>query len=277
MSRPHRRRLSWRHSLLIALLFAPAASADSAAGDALSPSPHPRASHRTGLALAGLYAQVRDDLVCPLRWSGIGAALEFSRDRLDESSRRQVSLKLPLGLLNNRYGHRAGAPGLQLGYARLRRVSWFAGSGATFAGVALRGHMDLQYYVDWDEEHLYWFTAYDLAAAAQQEIQLRPRQRLELRIALPPIALVSRPPRRRYYKVDDFMHLGFWFREPNGGLHLATWPQYLAGAFSAQYLHSLGDSWRLGAGYEFSYRRYSRPEPVRLLTHYLSLRVTHGA
>jgi hypothetical protein len=272
---PTARLLSTCLALLIASGFASPTSAGPNPGDRHSPPARSRPIHRIGLGLSGLHCQVRDDIVSPLRWAGIGGSLEFFRDRLDESSRRQMTLKLPLALLTNRYEHRAGAPSLKLGYGRLHRVSWFAKSGAAFAGVLLLGNMDLQYYLDWDEEHLYWFTTYDLAAAAQHEIRIRPREYLVVRIAVPPVALVSRPPRHRYNKVDDFKHLDFWFRQPNEGLHLASVPRYLCVDSSAQFLFTLNDSWRLGAIYEFGYRRFSRPEPIRLLTHSLSVRILH--
>jgi hypothetical protein len=235
------------------------------------------ATRRIGLALSGLHFQVRDDIVSPLRWDGIGASLEIFRDRLDESSRRQIALRLPLALLNNRYEHRAAAPGLKLGYGRLYRVSWFARSGATFAGALLQGNMDLQYYVDWDEEHLYWITTYDLAAAVQHEIRTRPRRQLTVRVAVPPVALVSRPPRHRYNKVDDFKHLGFWFRRPNEGLRLTSIPDLLALTAAAQYTFTFTKSWKLGTAYEFAFRRFARPEPVRILTHSVSIRISHGS
>jgi hypothetical protein len=280
---PHCRRPRCRAShllpsclaLLIASAFVHPVSANPNPADQHSTPVGPRVTHRTGLALAGLHCQVRDDIVSPLRWDGIGGSLEFFRDRLSESSRGQLSLKLPLALLTNRYEHRAAAPGLEFGYGRLYRVSWFAGSGATFTGAVLQGNMDLQYYVDWDEEHLYWITTYDLAATTQHEIRIRRHQQLVFRIAIPPVALVSRPPRRRFNKVDDFKHLGFWFRKPNEGLHLTSISRYLSVTSSARYLFTLNDSWKLGAVYELGYRRFSRPEPIRMLTHSLSVRILH--
>jgi hypothetical protein len=261
--------------LLAAVIAHPASAAPDPVDRRLSIL-RPRPAHRTGLTLSGLHCQVRDDIVSPLRWDGIGGSLELFRDRLDESSRRQISLRLPLALLNNRYEHRAAAPGLKLGYGRLYRVSWFAGSGATFAGVLFQGNMDLQYYVDWDEEHLYWITAYDIAAAVQHEIRVRPRRRLTVRVAVPPVSFVSRPPRHRYNKVDDFKHLGFWFRRPNERLRVTSMPDLLALTAAAEYTFRLGKSWNLGTAYEFAFRRFARPEPIRILTHAVSMRISHG-
>jgi hypothetical protein len=236
----------------------------------------PACDDRIGLAFIGLGMEARDDLVCPLRWDGPGLGLELSYEHIAPRSRQQVRLAPTLGLLTNRYGHRAAGMGLRLAYCHLRRAAASGSRGTTYLGALVRWVTRPHVYVDWDEEHLYWFTAYELAPAARHELRLSDRQQLELGFALPLIALVSRPPAQRHYKADDLLHPGFYLSKPGERMRLASWNEYFAVTAGIDYGLRIARSWQIGLGYEFDYRRFAEPRDVRIVSHALSLRIAHG-
>jgi hypothetical protein len=218
---------------------------------------------------------MRDDVVSPLKWAGPGGTLGFGYWRLGATSRHSVELSAPLGLLNNRYGHRAGALGLRVGYIYLRPLAAFGGRGTTFLGGCLQRDSDLYLYADWDDEHLYWITTYDIAAAVRHEVQLRNGHNLELQAVLPVVSLVSRPPRYRYYKIDDFKNPGFYLTKPQENLRVTALGELVSLDISVSYGFALAGSWAFRAQYGFYYRRYTRPETIVERSSVFSLRVTH--
>jgi hypothetical protein len=234
-----------------------------------------RSTNRIDLALGTLHMALRDDIVCPLKWAGPGGTLEAGYWRRSLGSRSGVELGLPLGLLNNRYGHRAGALGLRAGYTYLRHLADPRGRGSVFLGGCLRRDSDLQLYADWDEEHLYWITTYDLGVAARHEVELRNGHDLEFQAVLPVVSLISRPPRRRFYKIDDFKNPGFYLTKPQESLRFTALGELVSFDASVSYAFAMAGSWAFRAQYGFSYRRYTRPETIVERTSTFTLRATH--
>jgi len=234
-----------------------------------------RSANRIALALGALHMALRDDIIGPLKWDGPGAAMDFAYWRRSPVSCQGVELDLPLGLLTNRYGHRAGALGLRAGYAYLRRTAWSGGRASTFLGGSFGRNSDLQLYLDWDEEHLYWITTYDLAGVIQHEVRLAKGHGFEITLAVPMVSLVSRPPRSRYYKVDDFKNPGFYLSKPQENMSVAVFGELLSLDASLSYAFALKGSWAFWAKYGFQYRRYPEPETIRMSSSTFSLRVTH--
>jgi len=230
---------------------------------------------RIGFALGVPYIQVRDDIVGPLRWDGPGGAIEIFYDHVGGATRHQLDLTLPLGLLTNRYGHRAAALGFKLGYTYFRPVMSSAEYGTAFAGGLLRWDEDLQFYADWDDEHLYWITACDLAPAVLHELRLGRRHRFDLGLDFAVLSLVSRPPSHRYYKIDDLTRLGFWFRKPHQGIRLTSVGRHLAVDASLDYALAISRSWLVGVAYELAYRRYTEPETIQSLSNTILIRATY--
>ncbi len=268
-----------RLALVLLLQFLVIANAGSAIGETASLLQIPSDSlagraNRLGLAVGLLHLQIRDDIIAPMRWSGLGASITLSYDRDRESSRTRMHLKFPVSFFTNRYGHEGAATGYALGYRYVRRVPEFGIAGTSFVGGAFLWNVDLQYYYDWDEEHLYWLTALDLALVFQHEVLLKPRNRLVFRFTFPLISLVSRPPDHRYYKSDNLDSFGLYFSKPYEGIHLTSLNEHLSMTLSLHYTFPLTRSWGFGTDYELGYRRFTDPETIQILSNTLSGRLT---
>jgi CubicO group peptidase (beta-lactamase class C family) len=143
----------------------------------------PNAVH---LGLGAEQLQVRDDIVAPLRYQGTGACLDLAYTREAGRTSHRFDIVLSGAPALDRYGHRA--LGLRFGasYAGLFPVARSPRYGSWLVGGELDWNMALQYYAQWDEEHLYWLTAYALAPAVAHDVRLAPRLVGPLGIVDPP-------------------------------------------------------------------------------------------
>jgi hypothetical protein len=274
------RRLRLRPAILTALaLIVPAAAsagldAPKAGVTALSVTGR-TATGRTVLGLGILHMQLRDRIVAPIVWRGIGPLIAIGHEHAHADSRRTIDLRLPIGLLTNRYEHRCAAIGHGLAFGWVRRVGGDRARGI-FAGALIRENAEMQVYADWDDEHLYWVTSHDLAAAMRYERLFGDGRRITSKLTIPILSLVSRPPRRHYYKIDDLENIGFYLRKSIDGMRLTSPPAYFFPTFACQY-SAHGPGWRIGLEYELRYLRYTHPEAIQILTSSLTVQVTHGS
>jgi hypothetical protein len=232
-----------------------------------------------GTALsAGLglpYLQVRDDGLRPLRWGGPGGALHLGWQSAGEAVHR-VTLDLPVAFLQTRYAHEGLALTPRLAYSYLRPVASLGNAGALWVGGQLQGQLALHYFEQWDEEHLYWLTSYDAAARAAWALPLGPAHQLSAAVAVPLVALISRPPATRDNKIDDLKNPGAWLSMAHQGLSPAFAPEHLAVQAELTYTRALSASWHAQAAYDFQFRRTREPRPAALLGHHLQLRLVHA-
>ena len=52
-------------------------------------------THQIGLGIGAIHYQVRDDIVAPLRWSGLGPVGDLSYTYAGENGRHGVDLRIP--------------------------------------------------------------------------------------------------------------------------------------------------------------------------------------
>jgi len=139
-----------------------------------------------------------------------------------------------------------------------------------FLGGQFNWALNDEYFIDWDEEHLYWFTAIDLGPALTYIHRLPNYQRLEFSIDLPFAAMISRPPLYRYYKIDELTRFGFWFSKPHERLHFAFIDTYQAVQISVAWRKNLRKN-DFVLGYQANFARTSEPKPVIIFTNSINL------
>jgi hypothetical protein len=202
--------------------------------------------------------QVRDDVLRPLRWTGVVSGLALG---LDVETRRfvhRLDLDLGMGRLWNRYGHGGLVIAQGLHYAlgaqafATRRVSMFA-------LLAYRYESLDAYYFDWDDSFLYWFTLHSLAPGVGFETRLSRSASLLTTIELPVVALMSRPPTERWYKVDPLPYLTRWPELANRGLEVAGPSDVFAPTLRARLDKAYGRHFGARVTLEVAYRRALEP------------------
>lgn len=231
----------------------------------LSTTPAAAADHDLSLGLGAVHQQLREELIRPLRWDGPGGVLEVRWGILGGDHRIETGLRLPLAIVENRYGHGAAATGFRLG-SRITWASAALANGTLSLGGGLQGEEALFYSWDWDEEHLYWLTSWSLGPVASWERPLGPRQSLNLSLFVPIAALVSRPPRERFEKIDDLTNVGFYFAKPHSNLEFTSLHEYRSLEARLSWAWAFSESWDLVVGLEWAWTRYTEPVPVERIS-----------
>jgi hypothetical protein len=237
----------------------------------------PGASFSFGLGLPHL--QVADTLVRlghPLRWAGVGGGLALGGELRGADGLHRAALGLPLALVHDRFGHAGVGLSLQLGYAYLHRVAALGEGAALLVGAQAQGQVALQYYLDWDEEHAYWLSTYDVGPAAALTWRPAPAHRLAAQVSLPLLGLVSRPPELRTNKIDPLTHPGALLALAHQGLSPATLDRHAAVQAEVSWGLALSPHWGLRAAYSLQYRQARLPRPVTLLAQGLQVEVSRA-
>jgi hypothetical protein len=250
--------------LLVALLLSTPCLADSVAADV----EEPQRFIDVGLG-PGVY-QITDDVVRGLRWRGPSLEIDGAFRYANQTDHHDVFLRIGATYLENRYDHAAVSIFHHVGYGFSRRVLHAGRWGMLFLGGQIREDVDLQYYIDWDEEHAYWLSSYSLAAAARYGVQVGPRYRFEATFAIPVIGWVSRPAEFHYYKADDLKSSGWLVTKPFEDLSFASFSKYQAAHWSFACTIHPGRGWSLRLVYLLDYRRASFPRPVQILVNTLT-------
>jgi len=161
-------------------------------------------SQKLRISLSGLHYQVKDELIVPIRWDGVGGSLGFSYLTSTKDMDQEIEFLLPVSFLTNRYDHNAYAWEVFLGYIRLYRIDPSFWGGTLYLGGQIRWNANCEFYADWDDSHLYWLNLYDLSPALKWSKDYDLKNRLSVTIQIPLLALISRPPENQYF---DQAHL----------------------------------------------------------------------
>ncbi len=213
--------------------------------------------------------QARDDLLAPVRWSGPGVGLRGSWTWGGSDVRHVLALAIPLSALSDRFGHEGYALAPTVGYGHLKSVAR-RGSGSVWVGGRLRLDMFNGFYVSWDDEHLYWLTAYSLGPTAAWHGQVS-RLTSWLGVDVPIVAAVSRPGGNRLNQIDRLTRLAGHFVDTQRALRFATLPEYAALHATAGVVVRLAGR-SLSISYDLDWSTYDSPARVSVVSH----RVTVG-
>jgi len=214
-----------------------------------------------GVQLGGGIASYREDLLVPLGFDGPGFSLGGVYDRRTEKNLIQIHLKVGFGHLKNRYSHEAWVLAFEMRPSWVRKLAEHCRYGQFRGGVSIPLQMNNLFLESWDDSHLYWLTAHSLAAALQWEKKVSRKDRAVVRMEVPFLSLVSRPPAYRYNKQDALNHWTFHFSEPNRSLHLETPDKYRALFIQMLFRRQVRQS-LLSLGLEFQYAYCRKPEKI---------------
>ena len=227
----------------------------------IAPAQQPDPIHKFGIAVGLAHNQVRDYLLAPLRWDGIGPVLDVSYIYAPNASRHTVELRIPFAFMSNRYGHQAKALGINIEYGFLRTITGSDPRNALQAGGALNWSLDYQYYDSWDDSHFYWLNGYSVGPAIRWTGIVGQNQ-LAVGFNLPLLALVSRPPGFRYQDQESPWELLSMAHEQ---MSLAGVGNYLSPGVGAEYTRWINHQATLGAKILLQYRVFPEPERISLL------------
>ncbi len=262
-------------SALTATLLLSLSTRSPAAESAASPDER-RPTTLLGGSIGVGHLQLTDEIVRGLRWSGpAGEVRGFFTDTVG-ANWHLSNFRFPVGFIENRYGHAGVAWDAQLDYGYARRIGNTGGSIEWALGGVVRWDWALQYYADFDEEHLYWMNAYELAPLIAGRYDVHERAIIVAQLDLPIFELVSRPPAFRYYKIDKLTHPSFFFKKTHQDFRATSLHEHVASRLRLAYQQMWGRHAAIEARYAFDFVYEAEPRRFLLLMHTLSFGVAYA-
>jgi len=123
--------------------------------------------------------------------------------------------------------------------------------------------------VSWDDEHLYWITAYSLGPTAAWHGKARGRPAW-LGVDVPIVAAVSRPGDDRLNQIDRLTKLSGHFVDTQRALRFATLPEYAALHATAGVLVGVAGL-NVAISYDFDGSTYESPSRVTVVRHRITI------
>jgi hypothetical protein len=234
------------------------------------------AENRLGAALGVVNLQINDEIVRGLRWNGLGGEFKIFLDHDDGESLHLANIRFPLAYLQNRYGHGGAAWDAQVDYGYARRVGSIKGVADFSLGVRLRWDWQVSYYFDFDEEHLYWMTSYEIGPLAVWRWDMTPRHAIVGEADFAAIALVSRPPEHRYYKIDKMTKASYFFEKTHEDIRMASVLDHSTAHVRLFHVFRAGKRVAVKTGYSLDYAYDPEPRPIRVLAHSISTGVAYA-
>lgn len=219
---------------------------------------------RLGLSLSAGIASYREDLLVPLGFNGPAVFLGGVYTQQSGKNLVHIRLRIGLGVLENRFSHRAWALMPDIRMSWVRKMMVHNKYGEFLGGISIPLQMNNLFFESWDDAHLYWLTAHSIAGAFQWDKEVTSKYHASVRIEIPFLGWVSRPPTYRYTKQDPLNHLTYHITEPNKSLHFETIDDYRNVFMQLLLKRERGGS-LLSVGLEFQYFYCSRPEEITAL------------
>ena len=234
------------------------------------------AENRVGAALGVVNLQINDRLLRGLRWNGIGGELRLFFDHDDGENLHLADIRFPLAYLRNRYGHQGAAWDAQVDYGYARRVCALPGGADLSLGARVRWDWVVPYYIDFDEDHIYWMTTYELGPLFVVRWPVAPKHLLYGEIDLAVLALVSRPPEHRYYKIDKLTQAAYFFEKTHEDIRATSVHEHSAVRLRLFHVFLASERLAIKTGYSLDYAYDSQPRPIRVLVHSISTGVAYA-
>jgi hypothetical protein len=214
-----------------------------------------------GIYFSSGIASYREDLLVPLGFHGPSLSLGGVYTCRTEKNLVHIRLRIGLGYLKNRYSHEAWVMMLEIRPSWLRKFAEHHRYGEFWGGICFPLQMNNLFVESWDDAHLYWLTAHSLGAAFQWEKRISQENHSVVRMEIPFLGWVSRPPTYRYNKQDPLNHWTYHLTEPNRSLHLETLETYRALFIEMLFRREVRRS-LLSLGFEFQYSHCRKPEKI---------------
>lgn len=223
------------------------------------------------IGIAGLHYQVKDQLVAPLRWDGLGCGLRISYVDMSPAVEHEIDLLIPVSFLSNRYGHAGYAFEVCLRYSRLYSIDPSLLGGNLSLGGQVRWNAHCQFYADWDDSHLYWLNIYDIGAAIGWSKVYDEEHHLSIKMQIPLLGFISRPPDYQYIDQAPLQRPAYYFEALNRNLRMTSVGEFLSLSLNVDYSRQVSSGTILGATWSFHYTTCNFPRTISILSNTLTL------
>jgi hypothetical protein len=227
--------------------------------------------HFLKFSLPIVHNQVKDNLVAPLRWDGIGSGLGFSWLTTGPKIIHEVYLIVNVSGLKNRYKYKGYALEASLGYSLGCKLSRGVLGGILYLGPQIKWDSKINFFRDWDDSHIYWLNSYEAGPSLKWIKYYKGKQNVSLTLQIPFLAIVSRPPEYQYLDQPPLIKPSYYFKSANEDLKLATINNYFSLRLQAEYSYQTKNNNMIGGAWFFDYKACKSPRNSTLITNILMI------
>ncbi len=221
-------------------------------------------THHLGILVSTGIGSYREDLVVPISFDGPSFLLGGQYLWQSERTSLQVRFGVSAAFLRNRFSHKAYAAALELRPSWTRLV-WSGSPGRQiWCGLAMPLQMRNLLMESWDDAHLYWLTAHSIALVGEYHTLLPRLGNSVIRLDLPVLGFISRPPNYRYAKQEPLNHFSYHFSAPNKSFDLKSIWGYQSPSLQVMVRRGSKGS-LMNIGLEFSLAHYAEPKDIWVL------------
>ena len=158
----------------------------------------PAKLNHLGISVNSGLISYREDLVVPLGFHGLGLSLGVIYSRQTDKNSVDARWRFGFGYMQNRYDHEALIMVQEIRLSWLKKFTSSQRNGEFWVGACLPLQMNNLFWGSWDDAHLYWLTAYGMGTAFQWQKNISSDKQALVRIEIPFINWISRPPRVKW-------------------------------------------------------------------------------
>jgi hypothetical protein len=218
-----------------------------------------------------VHNQVKDNLVAPLKWDGMGSGLGITYMSTELRVIHEVSLIMSVSGLKNRYKYTGYALEVSLGYILSCMVIPAVWGGTIYLGPQIKWNGKTNFFRDWDDSHIYWFTAYEFGPSLKWSKDYKEKQNILFTMQLPFVALVSRPPENQYIDQPPLIKPSYYFKSLNKDLKLVTLNNYFSLRLQADYSYKIKGCNMIGGSWLFDYKSCKIPRNTTIVTNIMMI------
>jgi hypothetical protein len=218
-----------------------------------------------------VHNQVKDNLVAPLKWDGLGSGICLSYMSTGPRVIHEVSLIMSVSGLKNRYKYTGYALELSLGYTLSCMVIPAVWGGTVYLGPQIRWDGKTNFFKDWDDSHIYWFSTYEFGPSLKWSKDYKEKQNILFTMQLPFVALVSRPPENQYIDQPPLITPSYYFKSLNKDLRLVTLNNYFSFRLQVDYSYKIKSGNLIGGSWLFDYKSCKIPRNTTIITNIMMI------
>ena len=167
--------------------------------------PQEKSDNIFGFTIGFTEYQVKEKVLNNIRNRGMFFSGGLFYEKIKEFSYQKFELYMIYNKLKSRYDPNKAtiAVNLSLNYRYARKVKDIKDDFCFFLGGVIGLDSYVSFYDNWDDSHGYWLTSYYLGLDAILTYQTSDKSTLFMEFNTPVVALISRPPERILYKMDN--------------------------------------------------------------------------
>lgn len=223
------------------------------------------------IGLPIVHNQVKENLLAPLRWDGVGGGLGIYYLMVSPKAFHEISLLMNVSELKNRYNHNGYSLEATLEYNFNCNVSSTFFSGDLFLGPQLKWDATINFFSDWDDSHIYWLNSYELGPSLEWSKNYKEKQNISITVQFPLFVIVSRPPEYQYKDQPPLIKPTYYFKSMNEDLRFFTVSNFSSLRLQANYLFRIKKDKMIGGTWIFDFKTCKLPRSTTTIKNILML------